>query len=101
MAFLERWGLGQLAMPSAESKNTADFRAEFWGVSLDGIAGTLGFRMCRRTSLMYVTLTGAVLGVACRAWNSAFCFRREALCCLRHFPRRSYTSCAASDSSDW
>ena len=53
-------------MPSAESKkNTADFRAEFWGVSLDGIAGTLGFRMCRRTSLMHVTLTGAVLGVAC------------------------------------
>ena len=38
---------------------------------------------------MYVTLTGAVLGVArtslqqlLGAWNSALSFRREALCCL-------------------
>ena len=45
--------------------------------------------MCRRTSLMYVTLTGAVLGVTrtslqqfLGAWNFALSFQREALCCL-------------------
>ena len=52
---------GQLSMPTAVSKGTADFWAEFWGGALDGIAGTLGFPMC--TSLIYVTLTGAVVGV--------------------------------------
>ena len=40
-------------MPTSESKGAADFRAEFWGGSLDGIARTLGFPMGRRTSLMY------------------------------------------------
>ena len=45
--------------------------------------------MCRRPSLMSVTLTGAVLGVTrtslqqlLGAWNFALSFRREALCCL-------------------
>ena len=80
---------GQLSMPTAVSKGAAAFRAEFWGGSLHGIAGTLGFPMCRRTSLMYVTLTSAVLGVTrtslqqlLGAWNFALSFRREALCCL-------------------
>ena len=41
----------QLSMPTAESKQAADFRAEFCG-ALDGIAGTLGFDTCRRASLM-------------------------------------------------
>ena len=72
-------------MPTAQS----DFRAEFWGGALDGTAGTLGFPMCKRTSLMYATLTGAVLGVTrtslqqlLGAWNTASSFRREALCCI-------------------
>ena len=80
---------GQLSMPTAESERAADFRPAFWGGSLEGIAGTLGFHMCRRTSLMYVTLTGAVLGVTrttsqqlLGAWNLALIFRREALRCL-------------------
>ena len=79
----------QLAMPTAQSKEAANFRAEFWGGALDGIAGTLGFLMGRRTSLMYVTLLGAVLGLnrttlqqLLGAWNFALSFRREALCCL-------------------
>ena len=53
----------QLSIPTTLSKENAGFRAVFWGSALDGIAGTLGFPMCRRTSLMYVTLAGAVLGV--------------------------------------
>ena len=79
----------QLSMPTAESKETAAFRAEFWGGNLDGMKETLGIPMCSRTSLMYVTLTGAVLGVTrtslqqlLGAWNFALSFRREALCCL-------------------
>ena len=79
----------QLAMPTSQSKKTASFRAEFWGGALDGIAGTLGFPMGRRTSLMYVTLLGAVLGFTrttlqqlLGVWNFALSFRREALCCL-------------------
>ena len=50
-------------MPTTQSNSTADFRAEFWSGALGGIAGTLGFPMSQRTSLVYVTLTGAVLGV--------------------------------------
>ena len=79
----------QLAMPTARSKGDAGFRAEFRGGALDGIAGTLGFPMGRRTSLMFVTLTGAVLGVTrttfqqlLGAWNFALNFRREASRCL-------------------
>ena len=79
----------QLAMPTAPCKEAANFRAEFLGGALDGIAGTLGFPMGRRTSLMYVTLLGAVFGFTrttlqqlLGAWNFALSFRREALCCL-------------------
>ena len=75
-------------MPTTQSET--GFRAEFWGGALDGIAGTLGFPMCRRTSLMCVTLTGAVLGLTrtssqrlLGAWNFALCFRREAPLRLR------------------
>ena len=45
---------GQLSVSTVENKGTADFRAEFWSVLLDGIAGTLGFSMRRRSSVMYV-----------------------------------------------
>ena len=76
-------------MPTAQSKEAANFRAEFWGGALDGIAGTLGFPVGRRTSLMYVTLLGAVLGFTrttlqqlLGAWNFALSFSREALCCF-------------------
>ena len=73
----------------AQSKRDATVHAEFWSGALDGVAGTLGFPMCRRTSLLFVTLTGVVLGVArtplqhlLGAWNFALSFRREASCCL-------------------
>ena len=73
---------GQLSMPTAESERAADFRAEFWSGSLNGIAGTLGFPIGRRTSLMYGTLTSAVVGVTCTslqqllgAWNVALEFQ--------------------------
>ena len=66
---------GQLFVPTAISKGTADFRAEFLGGARDGIHN--------------VPLTGAALGVrrACLqqplgAWNLALSFTREALCCL-------------------
>ena len=36
----------QLSMPTAESKEAAAFRAEFWGGELDGFAWTLRFPMC-------------------------------------------------------
>ena len=54
---------GQLSMPTAQSEGAAGVRAEFWD-GAHGIAGTLGIPISRRTSLVYVTLTGAVLGVA-------------------------------------
>ena len=38
---------GKLSMPTTQSKGSADFRAEFWGGALDGIAGTFGFTMCQ------------------------------------------------------
>ena len=73
-------------MATAEFNRAADFRAEFWGGSLDGIAGALGYPMRRRTYLMFVTLTGAVLGgmrtssqQLFGASNIALSF---ALCCL-------------------
>ena len=39
---------------------------------LDGIAGTLGFSMCRRTSPMYVTLTGSYANIIATASGVAF-----------------------------
>ena len=79
----------QLAMPISSDKGNTGFKAEFWGGALDGISGSLGFPMHRRTTLMYVTLLGALLGVTrgslqqiLGAWNFALSFRREALCCL-------------------
>ena len=79
----------QLAMPISSEKGISGFKAEFWGGALDGISGSLGFPMHRRTTLMYVTLLGALLGVTrgslqqiLGAWNFALSFRREALCCL-------------------
>ena len=88
-AACERGMYEQLSMPTAHGKENAGLRAEFWSGSHDGIAGTLGFPMCRRTSLMYVTLAGTVLKITrttlqqlLGAWNFALSFRREALCCL-------------------
>ena len=90
-------------MPTVQSKENAGFCAEFWGGSLDGIASTLCFPMCRRTSLMYVTITGAVLGVTrttlqqlLGAWNFALCFRRVFVLSRRCLPRRSHASYAPS-----
>ena len=95
----------QLAMPISSHKGNFGFKAEFWGGALDGISGSLGFPMHRRTTLMYVTLLGALLGVTrgslqqiLGAWNFALSFRREALCCLdvaflcaRKLPTRRHT----------
>ena len=74
---------------SAQYKGNSGFKAEFWGGALDGISGSLGFPMHCRTTLMYVTLLGALLGITrgslqqiLGAWNFALSFRREALCCL-------------------
>ena len=79
----------QLAMPISSDKGNTGFKAEFWGGAPEGISGSLGFPMHRRTTLMYVTLLGALLGVTrgslqqiLGAWNFALSFRREALCCL-------------------
>ena len=79
----------------------------FWVGALDGIARTLGFTSCTRTSLTCVTLTGAVLGVTrtslqqlLGARNFALSFRREALRRLDvAFLRRSDASHAPSHSS--
>ena len=85
----------QLAMPISSDKGNA----------LDGISGSLGFPMHRRTTLMYVTLLGALFGVTrgslqqiLGAWNFALSFQREALCfldvafmCARKLPTRRHT----------
>ena len=78
----------QLALPTGSGKSETGFKAEFWGGALDGIFGSLGFPMQRRTTLMYVTILGALLGVTrgslqqvLGAWIFALSFRREAHCC--------------------
>ena len=72
---------------------------------MDGISGSLGFPMHRRTTLMYVTLLGALLGVTrgslqqiLGAWNFASVSGEKRSCCLdvafmcaRKLPTRRHT----------
>ena len=82
-----------------------NFGAGFW----TGSQERSGFPCAGATSLMYVTLTGAVLGVTrtslqqfLGAWNFALSFRREALCCLDvAFLAARTLPTSASHSSFW
>ena len=60
---------------------------EFWGGHLGGVAGTLGFPLERRVSLMLITMLIAAVGanrtlLQLRLWAFALAFRREVLACL-------------------
>ena len=52
-----------LQMPTNAGKSGSTLAVEFWGGHLDGVAGTLGFPLERRVSLMLITMLVASTGV--------------------------------------
>ena len=99
----------KLAMPTSSGKSETGFKAEFWGGSGRDLSLT-GVPTQRRTTLMYVTVLGALLGVTRGSLQQIlgveFCFhsfRREAIycsdvafTCARKLPtRRPVPACGA------
>ena len=77
-----------LLMPTNAGKSGNTLTGEFWG-HLNGVAGTLGFPLWRRVSLMLITMLVAATGAhrtllqrLIGGWAFALAFRREALACL-------------------
>ena len=52
-----------LQIPTNAGKSGSTHSGELWGGRLDGVAGTLGFPLERRVSLMLVTMLMAAMGV--------------------------------------
>ena len=78
-----------LQMPTSAGKSGSTLAGEFWGGHLDGVAGTLGFPLERRVSLMLITMLVAATGVSRTLLQRLFgactviiAFLREAFVCL-------------------
>ena len=52
-----------LQMPAIADESGSTLSAEFWGGHLDGVAGTLGFPVEQRVSLVLITMLIAATGV--------------------------------------
>ena len=78
-----------LQMPTNVGKSGSTLTGEFWRGHLDRVAGTLGFPLERRVSLMLITMLVAATGAnrtlfqrLLGGWAFALTFRREAFACL-------------------
>ena len=81
-----------LQMPTNAGKSGSTLTEKFWGGHLDGVAGTLGFTLERRVSL--VLITGLVTAKGANrtflqrllgGWAFALAFRAKSIC----LPRRT------------
>ena len=77
-----------LQMPTNAGKSGSTLTGEFWGGHLDGVAGTLGFPLERRVSLVLITMLVAATGAnrtllqRFLGWAFALVFLREEFACL-------------------